>query len=75
MEKAAPSDAPLSWSPAEELADLYSLYVSKESAEEKRAGVQACLGLADGDAAGLRAVVEAGNFKLGQETESEAAFF
>ncbi|KAL6774241.1 hypothetical protein ACKKBG_A24285 [Auxenochlorella protothecoides x Auxenochlorella symbiontica] len=75
VEKAAPSDAPLSWSPAEELADLYSLYVSKESAEEKRAGVQACLGLADGDAAGLRAVVEAGNFKLGQETESEAAFF
>jgi len=74
---AALPDSPTeAWGEKEEVADLYSLYCSKESDDSRRAGVQAVLGISDDEAATLRGIVEAGQFKLGQEAEEEeAAFF
>lgn len=72
---ALPDSAPEAWGEKDEVADLYGLYCSKEGDEEKRVGVQAALGLDDGEASSLRDMVESGQFKLGQEAEEEAAFF
>lgn len=73
---ALPEGASEPWSEKDEVADLYSLYCTKESDEEKRAGVQAVLGLGDEEAATLKGIAEAGQFKLGLEAEeAEEAFF
>ncbi|KAL4860244.1 hypothetical protein ACK3TF_000429 [Chlorella vulgaris] len=63
-EAAVPSEGPVSWRSTEELSDLYSCYVSKESAPEKQAVVQRILGLGDSDADNLRSIVDSGGFKL-----------
>lgn len=64
------------WKEAEEVADLFSVYCAKEADPARRGGVQAVLGLGDEEAANLRAVVDAGEFKLVQEAEEEeGAFF
>lgn len=73
---ALPDSGAEAWSERDEVADLYSLYCSKESDEERRAGLQLALGLNDDEAATLKGIVEAGQFKLGTEAEEEAeAFF
>jgi len=61
------------WEERDEVADLYSVYCSKESDGEKRAGVAAVLGLEEGEAANLAGIVDGGEFKLGQEAEEEEA--
>lgn len=63
------------WEQAEEVADLYSGYVTQEGDEAKREAVQRVLGLSDSEAAALRDVVAAGGFKVAQQAEEEAAFF
>ena len=73
---ALPETIAEAWSEKDEVADLYSLYVTKESDNQRRADVQAVLGLGDEEAATLRSIAEAGQFKLGQEAEeAEEAFF
>jgi len=73
---ALPGSGPEVWSEREEVADLYGLYCSKKSDDERRASLQAVLGLSDEDASSLRTIVESGQFKLGMESEEEAeAFF
>ncbi|EFN52285.1 hypothetical protein CHLNCDRAFT_139027 [Chlorella variabilis] len=74
-EAAVPSDTPADWQEREELADLFSAYVSKEPSPEKQAVVQKILGLGDGEADALRSIVEAGGFKVAAEEAEEAAFF
>eukprot|EP00887_Chlorella_sp_A99_P004420 scaffold30.g4420.t1 len=64
------------WEQAEEVADLYSGYVTQQEGDEaKREAVQRVLGLSDSEAAALRDVVAAGGFKVAQQAEEEAAFF
>jgi hypothetical protein len=73
---ALPESTSEAWGEKDEVADLYSLYCSKESDEARRAGVQSALGLGDDEASTLRSIVESGGFKMGQEAEEEAeAFF
>lgn len=73
---ALPESKSEAWGEKDEVADLYSLYCSKESDEARRAGVQSALGLGDEEASTLRSIVESGGFKMGQEAEEEAeAFF
>lgn len=73
---ALPDSGPEIWSEREEVADLYGLYCSKENDAERRASLQAVLGLTDEDASSLQTIVESGQFKLGLESEEEAeAFF
>ena len=54
---------------------LLLLLLLQEKEPEKQAAVQAILGLSDGEADNLRAIVAAGGFKVGQEEAEEAAFF
>lgn len=73
---ALPDSPPEKWGEKDEIADLYSLYCSKESNAERRAGLQKALGLDDNEASQLQEVVEAGQFKLGSEADEGAeAFF
>ncbi|PSC73353.1 chloroplastic isoform X2 [Micractinium conductrix] len=74
-EAAVPSDKPAQWKDAEELADLFSAYCSKEKAPEKQAVVQRILGLSDSQAEGLRQMVEEGGWKVATEEQEEAASF
>ncbi|KAL4434488.1 hypothetical protein ABPG75_000929 [Micractinium tetrahymenae] len=74
-EAAVPSDKPADWKSKEELADLYSAYVSKEADAGKQAVVQRILGLGDAEAEGLRRIVAEGGFKVAAEEAEEAAFF
>lgn len=52
-DKAVPSK-PLSWEVAEELSDLYAIYLKSEPAPEKLSRVQYLLGIDDSTAAALR---------------------
>ena len=72
---ADPNSEPEKWNDAEEIADLYSLYCSKENDSVKRSGVQAALGLPDDEANNLAAMVDAGEYNFGQDAEEEQAFF
>ena len=72
---ADPNSAPEKWNEPEEISDLFSLYCLKEKDESKRAGVQAALGMSDGDAANLKDMVDNGAWKFGADAEEEASFF
>ncbi|KAL4522238.1 hypothetical protein Ndes2437B_g07974 [Nannochloris sp. 'desiccata'] len=72
---ALPESTTEAWGEKDEVADLYSLYCSKESDEARRAGVQSALGLSDEEASNLKSIVDSGGFKMGQEAEEEAASF
>ncbi len=72
---ALPESISEAWGEKDEVADLYSLYCSKESDEARRAGVQSALGLGDDEASNLKAIVDSGGFKMGQEAEEEATSF
>lgn len=72
---ADPNSEPEKWSDAEEIADLYSLYCSKEKDDAKRNGVQAVLGLPDDEANNLKSMVDAGEYSFGQDAEEEQALF
>lgn len=73
---ALPGADPVRWEEPEEVADLFSVYLSKEGDAGKQDAVQRVLGISDEEAAGLRAVVESGGFKLTSEAaESEASIF
>ncbi len=72
---ADPNSAPEKWNEPEEISDLFSLYCLKEKDESKRAGVQAALGVSDGDAANLKDMVDNGAWKFGADAEEEASFF
>jgi hypothetical protein len=72
---ADPGSEPEKWNEPEEIADLYSVYCAKEKDETKRTGVQSVLGLADDEANNLKSMVDAGEYKLGQDAEEEQAFF
>jgi hypothetical protein len=70
---AMPESSPEKWDEQEEVQDLYALYASKEASEAKQRRVQLVLGLADEEAATLRAAVESGQVKPGQDAEEEEA--
>jgi len=72
---ADPNSPPEKWNEPEEISDLFSLYCLKEKDESKRAGVQAALGVSDGDAANLKDMVDNGAWKFGADAEEEASFF
>ena len=72
---ADPNSEPEKWNDAEEIADLYSLYCSKEQDEDKRRCVQASLGLPDDEANNLASMVDAGEYSFGQDAEEEQALF
>ena len=72
---ADPNSAPEKWNEPEEISDLFSLYCLKEKDESKRAGVQAALGVSDGDAANLKDMVDNGAWKFGADAEEEASLF
>lgn len=72
---ADPNSEPEKWNDPEEIADLYSLYCSKEKDSVKRDGVQAALGLPDEEADNLRSMVDAGEYSFGQDAEEEQALF
>ena len=73
---ALPGTGPEKWGEPDEVSDLYSLYCSKESDEERRGGVQAVLGISEEEAETLKGMVAGGSFKMGREAEEEAeAFF
>lgn len=72
---ADPNSEPEKWNDAEEIADLYSLYCSKEKDEVRRHGVQAALGLPDDEASNLASMVDAGEYNFGQDAEEEQALF
>lgn len=69
-----PSDKPAEWREKEELQDLYSVYVGRESDAHKAASVAAMLGISDSEAASLKDLVASGEFKLEQEVEDDRFF-
>lgn len=76
MGMAAPDLPAEKWDQHEEVADLFSVYASKEKEGEKRAAIAKVLGITEGEAATLGEIVDDGRFKLTQEAESEQeAFF
>ncbi|CAL8468289.1 g7829 [Coccomyxa elongata] len=72
--KAMPSDKPAEWREKEELQDLYSVYVGRESDADKAASVASMLGISDSEAASLKDLVASGEFKLEQEVEDDRFF-
>jgi len=72
---ALPESTAEAWGEKDEVADLYSMYCSKEGDEARRAGVQSALGLSDEEASTLKSIVESGGFTMGQEAEEETASF
>ena len=72
--QAMPSDKPAEWREKEELQDLYSVYVGRESDADKAASVAAMLGISDSEAASLKDLVASGQFKLEQEVEDDRFF-
>ncbi len=65
--QALPSDKPESWQPREEVLDLWSLYITKESDKLKQEEVARILDIPAEEAQSLRRYVESGEFKLGEE--------
>ena len=72
--QAMPSDKPAEWREKEELQDLFSVYVGRESDADKAASVAAMLGIADQEASSLKELVTSGQFKLEQEVEDDRFF-
>ncbi|KAK9915263.1 hypothetical protein WJX75_006851 [Coccomyxa subellipsoidea] len=72
--KAMPSDKPAEWREKEELQDLFSVYVGRESDADKAASVAAMLGIAEQEASSLKELVTSGQFKLEQEVEDDRFF-
>lgn len=64
----------MEWREKEELQDLYSVYVSRESSAEKEAAVAKVLGISEAEAASLRELVSSGQFKLEQDVEDDRFF-
>lgn len=74
-EAVAPSAQAAKWEAREELCDLYSVYLTKVSDAEKRQQVAKILGISQPEAENLQSIVDAGQFKVGQEAEEESTAF
>lgn len=72
--QALPSNKPETWQPREEVLDLWSLYITKESDNLKQEEVARILDIPAEEAQSLRKYVESGEFKLGEE-EAEKDIF
>ena len=74
MMQALPSDKPENWQPREEVFDLWSLYITKDSDSGKQQELARILDIPSQETESLRKHVESGEFKLGEE-EGERDIF
>lgn len=72
-DKAVP-DLKISWNKAEELMDLYSVYLLGEQPEERKKDLQNLLELSDETVKQLADVVQSGGFAFDEESQEEALF-
>ena len=72
--QALPTNKSEDWQPREEVLDLWSLYITKESDNLKQEEVARILDIPAEEAQSLRRYVESGEFKLGEE-EAEKDIF
>eukprot|EP00884_Botryococcus_braunii_P007802 jgi/Botrbrau1/17022/Bobra.49_2s0078.1 len=72
--RALPSDKPMEWSEADEIQDLYCIYIGREHSPEKQAEARAILGIGAEEAARLEELVKSGAFRVEEEEEEGAIF-
>ena len=72
--QALPTNKPESWNPREELLDLWSVYIGKETDSGKQEELAKVLDISPKEVESLRKIVEAGQFRFAEEAAEEELF-
>ena len=75
MLQALPSDAKETWTPREELMDLFSIYLGKVQDSSKQSELANILDISEKESESLRDLVDAGDFKLQDDAEDGDIFW